>query len=111
MHIKLITGIEAVINGFRVTIHSSEINDPAPLTPSYMMYDRSICHFRMRTLLTTSMICVVDVVQIHDESSRSNWKLAVITDVITGRHGRIRAARMRTSDDQWTCTSRRITIP
>ena len=38
-----------------------------------------------------------DVVQIHDESPRTRWKLAIVEDLITGNDGRVRAAKIRTA--------------
>ena len=40
---------------------------------------------------------VGDVVQIHDEGPRLNWRLAVIEELITGNDGIVRAAYIRTS--------------
>ena len=40
---------------------------------------------------------VGDVVQIHDEGQRLNWRLAVIEELITGKDGLVRAANIRTS--------------
>jgi len=42
-------------------------------------------------------INVGDVVQIHDESPRSQWKLAVVQELIYGNDGYTRAAKIRTS--------------
>jgi hypothetical protein len=39
-----------------------------------------------------------DVVQIHDENPRSQWKLAVLEKLITGRDGFTRAAKIRTKN-------------
>jgi hypothetical protein len=39
-----------------------------------------------------------DVVQIHDEKPRSQWKLAVVEELITGRDGLTRAAKIRTKN-------------
>ena len=39
----------------------------------------------------------VDVVSVHDEGPRVNWRLAVITKLLVGRDGLIRAAEIRTS--------------
>jgi hypothetical protein len=39
-----------------------------------------------------------DVVQIHDENPRSQWKLAVVEELITGRDGFTRAAKIRTKN-------------
>ena len=40
---------------------------------------------------------VGDIVQIHDEGPRINWRLAVIEELITGKDGLVRAANIRTS--------------
>ena len=38
-----------------------------------------------------------DIVLMYDESPRSTWKLAVIEELITGRDGLVRAAKIKTS--------------
>ena len=40
---------------------------------------------------------VGDIVQIHDEAPRLNWRLAVIEELIPGKDGLVRAANLRTS--------------
>lgn len=40
---------------------------------------------------------VGDVVQIHDETSRCKWKLAVVNELICGNDGLVRSARIRTT--------------
>jgi len=47
---------------------------------------------------TQQTIKIGDVVQIHDDTPRSRWKLAVIEELITGNDGRTRAAKLRTSN-------------
>ena len=37
------------------------------------------------------------MVQIHDDSSRITWKLAVVDELIFGKDGLIRAVKLRTS--------------
>ena len=46
-----------------------------------------------------------EVVLVHDDTPRVNWRLAVIEDVITGHDGLIRAVNIRTSNGR---TSRPI---
>jgi hypothetical protein len=46
---------------------------------------------------TLQSIAVGDVVQIHDECPRSQWKLGVVQELITGRDGLTRAAHVRTT--------------
>ena len=41
-------------------------------------------------------IRVGDVVQIHDEGPRIRWNLAVVEELITGRDGSVRAAKVKT---------------
>ena len=48
---------------------------------------------------------VGDVVQVHDDTKRINWRLAVIESLITGKDGLVRAANIRTSTG---CTNRPI---
>jgi hypothetical protein len=44
------------------------------------------------------MITVGDVVQVHDDGPRSQWKLAVIQELIPGNDGKIRAAAIKTKN-------------
>ena len=46
---------------------------------------------------TLQSIAVGDVVQIHDECPRSQWKLGVEQELITGKNGLARAAHVRTT--------------
>ncbi|XP_052256360.1 uncharacterized protein LOC127861714 [Dreissena polymorpha] len=46
---------------------------------------------------TLQSIAVGDVVQIHDECPRSQWKLGIVQELITGRDGLTRAAHVRTT--------------
>ena len=48
---------------------------------------------------------VGDVVQVHDDTKRVNWRLAIIESLITGKDGLVRAANIRTSTG---CTNRPI---
>ena len=43
-------------------------------------------------------IRIGDVVQIHDDSPRSQWKLAVIKDLVKGNDGYIRSVTVRTAN-------------
>ncbi len=43
------------------------------------------------------IIKVGDVVQIHNEGSRDNWKLDVVTNLIRSDDGQVRAADIRTA--------------
>ena len=37
-----------------------------------------------------------DVIQVHDEGPRIRWNLAVVEELITGRDGSVRAAKVKT---------------
>ena len=43
-----------------------------------------------------------DVVQIHDEGPWIRWNLAVVAELITGRDGSVRAAKVKTKHGQST---------
>ncbi|XP_053389692.1 uncharacterized protein LOC128552674 [Mercenaria mercenaria] len=47
-------------------------------------------------------IRVGDVVQVHDDGSRLLWKLAVVEELVPGRDGLIRAAKIRTGSGHTT---------
>ncbi|VDI09705.1 Hypothetical predicted protein [Mytilus galloprovincialis] len=50
-------------------------------------------------------IQIGDIVQIHNESPRVNWKLGIVNELIRGNDGHVRAARIQTSNGE---TSRPI---
>jgi hypothetical protein len=39
-----------------------------------------------------------DVVQIHEDKPRALWRLAIVEEVIRGRDGLVRSAKLRTKD-------------
>ena len=43
-----------------------------------------------------------DVVVVHDDTPRATWRMAVVTDLIAGRDGLIRAAVIRTANGNTT---------
>ena len=47
-------------------------------------------------------IRVGDVVQVHDETPKCNWKLAVVTELHTGGDGMVRAAAIQSSNRRIT---------
>ncbi|XP_052268588.1 uncharacterized protein LOC127869969 [Dreissena polymorpha] len=148
----IVTEIEAVLNDRPLTYASTDLNDPAPITPSQLLYGRRVTtlphddvtvdagstvaaadhaafnrmasrrelliqqfYRRWKTEYLTSLrehhrmsgsntqtINTGDVVQIHDDGPRCRWKLAVVVDVVTGRDGHIRAAKVRTSNGLYT---------
>ncbi|XP_052255015.1 uncharacterized protein LOC127860777 [Dreissena polymorpha] len=148
----IVTEIEAVLNDRPLTYASTDLNDPAPITPSQLLYGRRVTTLphdevtvdagstvaaadhaafnrmaRRRELLiqqfyrrwkteyltslrehhrmsgsNTQTINTGDVVQIHDDGPRCRWKLAVVVDVVTGRDGHVRAAKVRTSNGLYT---------
>ena len=53
----------------------------------------------------TQRIKVGDVVLVHDESPRILWKMAVVTDLVRGNDGLVRAAKIRMKNTE---TSRPI---
>ena len=63
-------------------------------------YLTSLREYHRSSGLNSQQIKVGDVVSVHDEGPRVNWRLAVITKVtklLVGRDGLIRAAEIRTS--------------
>ncbi|XP_052242501.1 uncharacterized protein LOC127852590 [Dreissena polymorpha] len=131
---------------------NGNLNDPAPITPSQLLFGRRVTTLpyddvtvdtgstvaaadhaefnrmaRRREMLiqqfyrrwnteyltslrehhrmsgsNTQTIKIGDVVQIDDDGPRCRWKLAVVVDVITGRGGHVRAAKVRTSNGLYT---------
>lgn len=55
-------------------------------------------HHHNKSELKHSSVVQGDVVVIHDDTPRTRWKLAVVTELIPGRDGRVRAAHLRTSN-------------
>jgi len=141
----MVVEIEAVLNDRPLTYLSDDPLDPAPLTPSHLLYGRRITrvphelvcdvndgdygdtsdvskrarvlahlleHFRHRwkqEYLTSlrefhkhsgsnlQNISIGDIVLVHDEGPRTQWKLAVIEKLNKGQDGMIRSADIRTS--------------
>ncbi|KXJ14005.1 hypothetical protein AC249_AIPGENE4132 [Exaiptasia diaphana] len=55
-------------------------------------------HRHNKSELQQSSIVQGDVVLIHDDTSRTRWKLAVVTELIPGRVGRVRSGHLRTAN-------------
>ena len=60
-------------------------------------YLTSLCEYHRTFGKNTQNIKVGDVVQIHDDSPRFTWKLAVVDELIFGKDGLIRAVKLHTS--------------
>ncbi|XP_028394458.1 uncharacterized protein LOC114518652 [Dendronephthya gigantea] len=69
-------------------------------------YLTSLREFHRTTGNNTTEICVGDVVQVHDDTKRINWRLAVVESLIKGGDGLVRAANIKTSTGR---TNRPIT--
>ena len=94
-----------------------DFNDHSLLTKRAKVQAKIIQHFwsRWKSEYLTSLrefhsasgnnnqkIQVGDIVQVHDDSARLMWKLAIVVETIKGRDGLIRAAKIRTSTGQTT---------
>jgi hypothetical protein len=112
-----------LLNGRRITslphenVDDEDINDPdygnlTEMTRRARRQALLLQHFRNRwkTEYLTSLrefhkttgnnkqtINIGDIVLVHDDKPRVNWKLAVIENLIEGEDGQIRAAHIRTS--------------
>ena len=60
-------------------------------------YLTSLREFHRTTGMNIEVIKVGDVVLVHDDSKRVNWKLAIVESLIRGKDGHVRAAHIRTS--------------
>ena len=60
-------------------------------------YLTSLREFHKVSGVNKTSIKVGDVVQVHDDTKRINWRLAVVESLITGNDGLVRAANIRTS--------------
>ena len=60
-------------------------------------YLTSLREFHKTTENNVQKVKVGDIVLVHDDTPRVNWKLAVIQQVIKGKDGLIRAANIRTA--------------
>ena len=65
-------------------------------------YLTALREYHRTTGQTKQTIKEGDVVQIHDERPRATWKLAVIRELIMGKDGMVRAAKLRTSHGETT---------
>ena len=61
-------------------------------------YLTSLREFHRTSGTTRQTVKKGDVVIIHDDSTRMTWKMAVVTDLVTGRDGLVRAAALRTAN-------------
>ena len=65
-------------------------------------YLTNLCEFhnskKAKRPLTGSKIEVGDVVLVHDNLPRNQWKLAIVNSLIPGRDGLVRAVRLRMSN-------------
>ncbi|XP_053403136.1 uncharacterized protein LOC123560655 [Mercenaria mercenaria] len=92
---------------------NTNLNSGVDLSRQARLQQKVVHHFRDRwrheyltalrehhqtTGINEQKINVGDVVQIHDESPRSQWKLAVVQELIYGNDGYTRAAKIRTSN-------------
>jgi hypothetical protein len=60
-------------------------------------YLTSLREFHKTTGNNSTEIRVGDVVQVHDDTKRVNWRLAVVQSLIKGKDGLVRAANIKTS--------------
>ena len=60
-------------------------------------YLTSLREFHKASGKNETTVKVGDVVQVHDDTKRINWRLAVVESLITGGDGMVRAANIRTS--------------
>ncbi|XP_068705292.1 uncharacterized protein [Montipora foliosa] len=61
-------------------------------------YLTSLREFHKRSGVNTESVRVGDVVLIHDDSPRVNWKLALVTSINRGHDGLVRSANVRTAN-------------
>ena len=56
----------------------------------------------------TQQVKIGDIVLVHDDTTRVNWKLAVIESVNRGADGMIRSANIRTANGRTNCPIARL---
>ena len=106
----IIVEVEALLNDRLLIYASSDIKDLNPITPSHLPHGRRIVklpHINVQedeihgpdftTGNNHQAVKVGDVVLIHDDTARVNWRMAVIESVNKGADGMIRSANIRTS--------------
>ena len=67
-----------------------------------MDYFTSLREFHRTTGNNNHTIQVGDIVQIHHESPRVNWKIGIVTYVVRGMDGLIRSAHVKTNTEETT---------
>jgi hypothetical protein len=60
-------------------------------------YSTSLCEFHKVSGKNEIEIKVGDVVQVHDDTKRVNWRLAIVEHLTKGKDGLVRAADIKTS--------------
>ena len=58
---------------------------------------RSIREFDKTTGNNSTKIRVGDIVQVHHDEKRVNWRIGVVESVIKGKDGLVRAAKIKTN--------------
>ena len=99
-------------------VESDELNDPTYQTNTDFLRNRkrvslliqhfwqrwrheyltSLREFHKRSGINTESVKVGDVVLIHDDNPRVNWKLALVTSINRGRDGLVRSVNLRTAN-------------
>ena len=92
----VITQIEAILNDRPLMRVSTDIQSFEPLTPAHLPSLRE--HHQATKGPIEEAIKIGDIVQVHQDSKRSEWKLAVVEQLNRGADGMVRSAEIRTTN-------------
>ena len=71
---------------------------------TFYEYLTSLREFHKGSRFSKESVKVGDVVLLHDDKSRVNWKLALVTSINRGRDGLVRFVNLRTASEQQTAS-------
>ena len=112
----LIVEVEVILNDRPLAHVSSDLEDAKPLIPAQLQaflqnqfracwryeYLTSLREYHRTTGNNNQQVKSGDTVLVYVENPRSTWKLAVVEELMTGKDGLVRAAKIKTVQEEGT---------